>query len=282
MKVVMKDELIAQIEADAPAETQTIQDLLRKAIIPQGVKVPEPESVFSLGGATIFTKKSISTLTGKAKAGKTTATTWIVSQMLKQGLKVLWMDTEQGEYYGSRTQFWVLTNAGMPFCDDFIFFDLKIHRPETRSEIVEAAIQEFKPDMVIIDGSRDLLYDINSTEQSLILSNDLMKWAAIYDCHILTILHLNKDGMNARGHIGTELINKSETVIKVDKNDDGLIVCSPEYCRDKDFIPFAFDRDDRDMPQIVENFMGDTTVSNSLGREPALMPNDPNLATAHL
>ena len=271
--------LIDDILNDAPKDSSSIHDLVASSIIPQGVEIPEPESVFSLGDATLCTRKSISTLVGKAKVGKTTVTSWMVARMLNMNLSVLWFDTEQGEYYGSRTQYWALTVAGMAQCDRLTFFDLKIHRPETRSEIVEAAIGEFKPDIVIIDGARDLLYDINSTDQSLILCNDLMKWAVVHDCHIMSILHLNKGDGNARGHIGTELTNKSETVIKVDLGEDNMILCSPERTRSKPFNPFAFDRDDKGIPVLIEGYSFEEVSSTK--RESSLNPNDPNLYTSH-
>lgn len=47
-----------------------------------------------------------------------------------------------------------------------------------------------------------------------------MQWTDDRQIHIHTILHQNKNDENARGHIGTELNNKAETVmqVEVDKN----------------------------------------------------------------
>src|SRR5690606_29945484 len=127
----------------------------------------------------------------------------------------------------------------------------------------------------IIDGSRDLVFDINSPEESTIISGQFMRWAEVYDCHIMTVLHVNKGDGNARGHLGTELMNKSETVIKVDLNKDegGRIECTPEFTRSEPFSPFAFDRDDHGIPHIIEDFEN-ITVSNNIKKKPSLMPND--------
>lgn len=59
--------------------------------------------------------------------------------------------------------------------------------------------------LLIIDGIRDLMYDINSPSESTDLINLLMRWSSGYDLHIHTVLHLNKGDDNTRGHIGTEL-----------------------------------------------------------------------------
>lgn len=278
----MIEKLIEDIEQDTPPETLTPLELALGSLIPQGIEVPKPEDVFSMGGIPMFTKKSISTLIGKAKSGKTTATAWVVSNLINEHITTLWFDTEQGLYYGSRTQYWVLNIAGKSESEYLKFFDLKTISTVERSEVIEILIKELSPDMVIIDGSRDLIFDINSPEESTILANSLMKWSDMYNCHIMTILHTNKDGMNARGHIGTELMNKSETVIKVENN-EGLIVCSPELTRSEPFNPFAFDRDDKGIPQLIENYMGDTTVTNSIGRKKStLSPNDPNIMYKHI
>lgn len=279
----MKEELIANIEADAPPESKTIKDIAFESLIPQGIEIPKPEEVFGLNGKPIFTKKSISTLIGKAKSGKTTVTAWVVAQLINQGLSVAWFDTEQGLYYGSRTQYWVLNIAGLQRSENLSFYDLKIHDAPTRAEIIEEILKDSNPDLVIIDGSRDLVFDINSPEESTIISGQFMRWAEIYDCHIMTILHTNKGSDHARGHLGTELINKSESVIMVtlNKDENNRIECTPEFTRSEPFAPFAFDRDDRGIPHIIEDFES-ITVSNNIKKKESLDPNDPNLSAAHI
>lgn len=279
----MKEELIANIEADAPPESKTIKDIAFESLIPQGVEIPKPEEVFGLNGKPIFTKKSISTLIGKAKSGKTTVTAWVVAQLINQGLSVAWFDTEQGLYYGSRTQYWVLNIAGMERSENLSFYDLKIHNAPTRAEIIEEILKDSNPDLVIIDGSRDLVFDINSPEESTIISGQFMRWAEVYDCHIMTVLHTNKGSDNARGHLGTELINKSESVImvKLNKDENNRIECTPEFTRSEPFTPFAFDRDDRGIPHIIEDFES-ITVSNNINKKEEIMPTNPQYMDAHI
>lgn len=240
---------------------QSLIDQISRHIIPQGVDIPKPESIFELSGIPVFTKKSISTLIGKAKVGKTTATAWIVSQCIRQSLTVLWVDTEQGEYYGSRTQYWILSIAGMVKSEHLHYLDLKVFSPTDRYSMMEAAIKLYNPDLVIVDGIRDMVFDINDPSESTIRSGDMMRCADLYDCHILSVLHTNKGNDNARGHIGTEMINKSETVISVNKDEAGNVVCSPEYTRSEPFSDFAFTRDSYGMPQLIEGYMGYVEVA---------------------
>ncbi|MBB6126950.1 P-loop NTPase family protein [Mucilaginibacter lappiensis] len=139
------------------------------------------------------------------------------------------------------------------------------------------------PDLVVVDGIRDLVFDINNPEEATNRTGDLMRWAEIYDCHILNILHQNKGNEHARGHLGTEMINKSESVIKVEVGEDKFIICSPEYTRSAPFEPFAFDRDSDGMPVIVTGFSGSIATSGGTeGKKKTVDPTDPNFNSAHI
>lgn len=232
-------------------EDVSIERIVEESIVPQGVEIPKPDTVFAMNGIPIFTKKSISLLKGKAKSGKTTVTAWVVSNIIKSGVNVVWFDTEQGLYYASRTQFWILSIAEMEKSEHLTVYDLKIHKPQDRIKIVQHVIETTKPDFVIIDGIRDLIYDINDPEQSTLIATDLMRWAEMNDCHILNIIHENKGTSHARGHLGTEMVNKSECVLNVIKNDEGQTVCEPEVTRGEGFDAFAFERDNIGRPVLV-------------------------------
>lgn len=247
---IQAQSIVAEINASA-VPSKTIDQLADEAFIPQGIEIPKPTSVFDMDGIPVFTKKSLSTLIGKAKSGKTTCTAWVSAQIIKSESNILWIDTEQGTYYGSRTQHWVLTIAGVVESKFLRFYDLKIHNPTIRVEIIESLIIKFEPDIVIIDGIRDLVFDINEPKEATNMTGALMRWADQYDCHILSILHQNKGNEHARGHLGSEMVNKSETVIKVSKDDKGLTLCEPEFTRGEPFPIFAFDRDAYGLPQIV-------------------------------
>ncbi len=242
--------LIDEVNSEADL-IKTINDLAEEALIPQGIEIPKPETVFGMDGIPVFTKKSISTLIGKAKSGKTTCTAWVMAQTIKEEMLVLWIDTEQGQYYASRTQHWVLNIAGQVTSNYLKFYDLKIHNPNIRSQIIQLLIEATKPDIVIIDGIRDLVFDINNPEEATNISGLLMRLADIHDCHILSIIHQNKGNEHARGHLGTEMINKSECVIKVSKDEKNITICEPEFTRGEPFPIFAFDRDAYGLPVMV-------------------------------
>ena len=97
---------------------------------------------------------------------------------------------------------------------------------------------------------------INDEEQATMIVSKLMKWSEERNLHIVTVLHQNKSDTNARGHIGTELINKAETVLEVAKSeiDDSISIVTPMQCRNKEPEVFAFEINEFGLPIISENF----------------------------
>ena len=82
-----------------------------------------------------------------------------------------------------------------------------------------------------------------------------MKWSQELNIHIHTVLHLNKGDDNTRGHLGTELNNKAESILQITKSDldANYSTVAPKFIRDVEFEPFSFFIDDG-IPVLDENF----------------------------
>ncbi len=209
-------------------------------------KAPE---ILKVQGSVIGTLGNFSASIGKAKSKKTFNVSAIVAAALKNGtvlrLKVMKR---------------ILRLAGLPDDRDnehLEFLALRKYTPEQRIRIVEQAIYN-TPDigLVIIDGIRDMVYDINSPGESTRIISKLMQWTDDRQIHIHTILHQNKGDENARGHIGTELNNKAETVLLVekDKSNGDISNVSAMHIRAMDFEPFAFRINDNALPELIEGY----------------------------
>lgn len=255
-------------------EAKNYASIAASLLIPQNISIKAPEVVFSLKDIPLLTKKSISLLKAQAKAGKTTVAAWMIAQIIRTGAKVVWIDTEQGEYYGSRTQSWILQIAEVTSCNNLFYYDLKIHHPTERVNIIEAILEACSPELLVIDGVRDLVFDINSPEESTNTATTLMKWADTHNIHVLTILHQNKGNENARGHLGSEMVNKAETVIKVSQNEATQIMVEPELTRGRPFEAFALLRNDEGIPSLC-----DLITSSSPGSTKTVLPVDIDPAT---
>ena len=242
-----------------------------------------PPEILQVNGSTIGTLGNFSASTGKAKSKKTFNVSAIVAAALSNGevlrytatfpedkRKVLYIDTEQSKYHCQKVMKRILLLAGLPIdqdCPNLIFVALREQSPEQRRTIIDYMLYKMKGiGLVVIDGIRDLMYDINNPTESTEIINLLMQWSSQYNLHIHTVLHLNKGDDNTRGHIGTELNNKAETVLQVTKSqtDPNISEVKAMHIRDKEFEPFAFRINADSLPELVADYDFDKKDSKRL------------------
>ena len=232
--------------------------------------------VIKVNGIPIGTLGNFSASIGKAKSKKT----FNVSAMTAAALsgekvlayevnlpegkdKILYIDTEQSKTHCKKTLARILALANLPDGEDndrLEFLSLRKYTPKERIEIIECVLATTEGiGLVIIDGVRDLLFDINAPLEATQVTSILMRWTDEYQIHIQTILHQNKGDENARGHIGTEINNKAETVIQVekDKNDESMSKVSALYTRSQTFPTFAFRINGHILPELVEDYVSE-------------------------
>lgn len=232
-----------------------------------------PPEILRVKGSTIGTLGNFSASTGKAKSKKTFNVSAIVAAALanKEVLcyaasfstdkrKVLYIDTEQSKYHCQKVMKRILKLADLPMdqeCPNLLFVAMRELSPERRRMAIDYMLSNIEGiGLVVIDGIRDLMYDINNPTESTEIINLLMRWSSGFNLHIHTVLHLNKGDDNTRGHIGTELNNKAETVLQVTKSqtDANISEVKAMHIRDKDFEPFAFRINEESLPELVINY----------------------------
>jgi len=218
----------------------------------------EPKYLFSIGGVPTIPAGELIGIKGKAKQGKSQWEYILIAVMLaginrgtakplQDRYKVLLFDTEQSQISLKKCCQRALQFAGLPTEKNDIRFLPFFMRPltiEERRQTIADAVREEHPDIIFIDGIRDLLTDFNSLAES----NDLIQWlmqlTEEHGCTIVSVLHQNKakDDGNMRGHLGTELLNKLTDCFEVSKKDGRFIVS----CTDSRNVPcsdFAFSID---------------------------------------
>jgi hypothetical protein len=92
-----------------------------------------------------------------------------------------------------------------------------------------------------------MVNDFNSIEESTRIVCMMMRLSSEYDCHICSVLHENKGNGHLRGHLGAEVINKSESVLSVTNNGDTSTV-EPAFTRNIPFDSFSFRVNDYGLP----------------------------------
>ena len=78
---------------------------------------------------------------------------------------------------------------------------------------------------------------------------ELMALSTNYNCHILCVLHTNPGTDKARGHVGSSLQRKAESVLYVHKVENISIV-EPQFCRNEPFERFAFQITAEGLPEL--------------------------------
>jgi hypothetical protein len=234
---------------------------------------PTPPVVLRVDDSIIGTLGNFSASTGKAKSKKTFNICAIVASALTNGLvlnyratlpehkrKIIYIDTEQSKFHCKRVLKRILALAEISEDEhpkNLKFNCLRRLTPQMRLSVIENAIYSTENlGLVVIDGIRDLAYDINSPSESTNLITKLMQWTDERQIHIHTVLHLNKGDDNTRGHLGTELNNKAETILQITKDEfdkDVSSVCAM-FIRDRDFEPFAFRINADSLPELVEDY----------------------------
>ena len=230
-------------------------------IIDLSEQLPDPQPIVRLWGNLIASRGNISAVVGLAKSRKTFLTCAVASGYLSDSEfmgfdtpatgRVLYLDTEQSRPHVHKIARRILRSIGLPTDrnqDKLIVAALRELTPDQRKEATAEILRRYKPDLVILDGVADLCNDPNDLHESEALTCELMRWSSEYDNHILCVLHSNPGGDKARGHLGSALLRKSETVVLV-KADGATSVVSPQYCRNEPFTEFAFQIDANGLPE---------------------------------
>jgi hypothetical protein len=204
----------------------------------------------------LFSEGDISMLQGQQKSKKSFFSSAIAASMLRQGvfpkfqnennINIAYIDTEQSPYYAQMTNRRI---HQLSKSINYSFYSCRTMTTSQRRITVERHLEK-NPNckFVILDGIVDLVDNFNDLESCKELVQWLMTITKKYGVHILNILHENIGGMGkARGHLGTMLAQKAETVIRIEKDetDNAYSTISAKDVRGKPFKPFNIAISDR-------------------------------------
>lgn len=262
-------------------------DTLRPYLLDPREDYPEPYYMLEYNGVPFSTVGGLGAISGQKKNGKSFVLTQLMAAILGSntsertrqylpGLKVpdrtidylghppkvLYVDTEMERLNSAkvlRRVHWLCgVDMNQPFPGDrFAVLWLKnmpkdegIKPYKKRYELIKLAIDAIQPDVVFIDGLRDLLASINDEEQGTTILDELASMAEERRMSIWCALHqnpkVNSDGEDAkmRGWIGTELGNKvSDTFVSIkSKTQNGVtFTVKQQDARGKDIDDFKFE-----------------------------------------
>lgn len=248
---------------------------------------PEPYYMLEYNGVPFSTLGGIQAISGQKKNGKSFVLTQLMAAILGNGTertqqylpglkvpdrtieylghepKVLYVDTEMEKLNTAkvlRRVHWLCGwDMNLPN-ERFNVLWLKNMPKDTekkaymhRYELIRTAIDVIQPDIVFIDGLRDLLASINDEESGTMILDELASLAEERHMCVWNALHQNPSRKNdedegkMRGWIGTELGNKcSDTLVSIkSKTANGVtFTVKQQDARGKDLDDWKFEVND--------------------------------------
>ena len=214
-------------------------ELIKGFVIDRNIEYPDPEYLIEIGGVPTMPKGNLVALSAKWKNGKTFfcdilsaiflgCDQFASCRSLQAEGRVLFFDTEQAESDTARIHKTIDAMTPESRHDDFKVFCLREAVIDTdteqstaisRYDLICRAIGQEHPDLVIIDGIADLIYNYNDVIESQDMVNKLAAVANKHNCCIVVVMHQNKGqkDRNMKGHLGTMLFQKCSDVFNVEK-----------------------------------------------------------------
>lgn len=281
--------ILPELPSEADAQRERLREI-EPYLLDATENYPEPYYLLEYNGVPLSPFGGIQAISGQKKNGKTWLQAILMAAILGvdsnrvatylPGLKVpqrtldhlghlptaLYVDTEMEKLNSAkvlRRVHWLCGwQMDMP-CDRFHVLWLrsvtdvkdkdgkvKEKAHERRYRLIKQAIDILKPDVVFIDGIRDIIGDFNDNAASSELVTDLMAMAEQKQICIWNTLHMNPrmkndDESKMRGHLGTELGNKvTDTLVcikhKNDKTGDVYFTVKQDDARGKDMEDWEF------------------------------------------
>lgn len=223
-----------------PQESKSIQtspDIKTKlsgARLDMTAEMTAPDFRFKIGGVQMCPSGGITAVTGHAKQGKSQFLIVLAAiamngrqfgnlQRVTASQKILWIDTEQSPYdvYTNMARLYRLANLEEKTDTEkhgLNVYMLRPFSPAERRDLINEAIKQHNPDLIIIDGVRDLINNFNDEAESTDLTTWLLKTSSLLPhANIFCVIHTNDGSDKMRGHLGTELFNKCSDRFDVSK-----------------------------------------------------------------
>ncbi len=219
----------------------------------------KPVAVLKLGGQIISTTGNVTSIFAQAKAGKSAVVGAIISVEITKlplgdhlgwstdfvnvdGHAIIHFDTEQSPYDHEQIVLTALKRAGLEkppnWLRSYCLTDVNV---KERFNFVRHEMERAKKECggilsVLLDGVGDLVVDANSIEESSAAVTHFHALAIEFTTVVVAVLHENPDSTGkgnakGRGHLGSFLERKSESVIRLVKDKEDVTTQFSGKCR---------------------------------------------------
>jgi RecA-family ATPase len=245
-QVINPTKVVEQIVSEAvaePTEQEQRREQLRQLLLQNRIRtdteVPPEQYAIEVDGHGIFALRDIHAVKADAKAGKTTALKVCLAALLRGQMfrlksllstpRILYFDTEQNRSDTKRIlqDVAAMTGLGADVIDNQVaLYSLRRCEREDLVEMLEVAIADAEPQVVLIDGIVEFVASFNDEAESKALIHRLLELCSRADCAIVCVLHTNKgvNDHNMRGHLGTMMAQKAATVLECKKENGSAVI----------------------------------------------------------
>lgn len=250
-------------------------EFMKPYFIDRNVVYPEPEYLIEIGGVPTMPKGNLVAVSAKWKNGKTFFCDILTAiflgcdqfancRSLMETGHALYFDTEQARTDTKHIQATIDAMIPESRLKDYrvaclreaeILAEQDQITSKSRFDIINRAVTHEHPDLVIVDGIADLLFNYNDVYESQDIVNKLAMMASQHNCCIVVVMHQNKSQMdkNMKGHLGTLLYQKCSDVFNVEKHDSVFEVKhGPSRHRTCDNICFKLDANAVPMDAVAD------------------------------
>ena len=292
----------------------TPEEIRRKTLQPYWldptVEYPEPHFLFEYNGVGFSPLGGIQALSGQKKNGKTFVLAQLMAAALGTGTERV-SKYLPGLHTSEETINWLGHEPGVLYCDTEMdqLNTAKVHRRvhwlcgwdmkersdrffvqwlrevektdidsanHERWRLIKNAIEDVNPDIVFIDGVRDIVNDFNDNKESSSIVGEMMSVASKRNICIWNVLHMNPrpgndDESKMRGHLGTELGNKvSDTFVSSKKKTSTGVQFTVKQmdARGKDVEDWSFeivdDAGNLGIPRIISSVEPEKVVGDNV------------------
>ncbi len=238
--------------------------------ITDSTPIPDPVPLITIAGEIIAIEGGLLTISGAPKSGKSALCSMIISGAIQSTYTgpvldqvvvtantsekaVIYFDTEQADWKHQKNLKSILDRSGMDTCPSYFYsypirtLDLKEFREITDDVCRYASEKHGGIHLMVIDGIADYIPDTNKIDQSEEIVAYFLSLCSTYSTAIISIIHTNKTSETERGHLGSVLQRKSDSVIRI-KDEGGISVIEPVWLRhankaDIPRISYCFDKE---------------------------------------
>ena len=274
-------------ETQLPTPDMVRQDTdaayFERYVFDASVDYPDAMFLFAYQGVKFSPMGGIQAITGQKKNGKTFFLEMLMAAALDpdaenvktrlrgltvnrealalkgRPLEVMYVDTEQEPINTSRLTKGVNWLTGYPALSNHPRLHVlrlrnmpkDVDVAQERRRVMDYWVELWRPDVVVLDGVRDVVHDFNDNTESTEIINRLMGMAEEHGMCVWNALHYNPrpgadDVSKMRGHLGTELGNKVTDTFVSSKTKDaqtGVVTFKAKQtdARSKDVPDIAYE-----------------------------------------